>query len=58
MSTTDNTRFTTCTCPDGEHTPEHRGHSTFRAESDAAIVARHTGRHVVAVSEIRTEVPA
>lgn len=50
--TTTPTRFTTCTCPDGEHAPEHRGHSTFRAESDAAIIARHTGRHVIPAQEV------
>lgn len=47
-------RWTTCTCPneDGPHAPEHRGHSTFRAESDAEIVARHTGRHVIPAQEV------
>lgn len=44
-------RWTTCLCTDGEHAPEDRGHSTFRAESDAEIVARHTGRHVVPVAQ-------
>lgn len=52
------TRWTTCLCPDGKHAPMDLGHGIFRAESDAAIIARHTGRHVVPVSDIQTEAAA
>jgi hypothetical protein len=52
------TRWTTCLCTDGEHATTDLGHSIFRAESDAAIIARHTGRHVVPVGDIQTGVAA
>lgn len=50
--------FTTCSCSDGQHVDPlalKRGHVS---ESIADIIARHTGRHVVPVSEIRTEAAA
>lgn len=49
---------TTCACTNGQHVDPQalkRGHVS---ESIADIIARHTGRHVVPVSEIRTEVAA
>lgn len=50
--------FTTCSCLEGQHVDPlalKRGHVS---EVFAAIIARHTGRHVVPVSAIRTEVAA
>lgn len=50
--------FTTCRCSDGQHVDPQaltRGHVS---EIFAAIIARHTGRHVVPVSDIRTEAAA
>lgn len=51
-------RWTTCSCPDGKHVDPKALKRSHRLHMDAAIIARHTGRHVVPVSEIRTEVPA
>lgn len=53
-------RFTTCACPnpDGPHDDQQALTRSHALESDAEIIARHTGRHVVPVSEIRTEVEA
>lgn len=53
-------RFTTCACPnqDGPHDDAKALTRSHALESDAAIIARHTGRHVVPVSDIRTEVSA
>lgn len=50
--------FTTCACTDGQHVDPlalKRGHVS---ELFADIIARHTGRHVVPVSAIRTEAAA
>jgi len=47
-------RFTTCACPNPggpHHDPQALTRSHAR-ESDAEIIARHTGRHVVPVSEM------
>jgi len=50
------TRWTTCKCADDQHASEALGHSIFRAESDAAMVARIIGgRHVVPVSEMAVD---
>lgn len=53
-------RFTTCGCPnvDGPHDDQDALKRSHERETDAEIIARHTGRHVVPVSEIRTEVSA
>lgn len=50
--------FTTCSCTDGQHIDPQalkRGHVS---EVFAGIIANNTGRHVVPVSDIRTEVAA
>lgn len=55
---TDTPLFTTCSCADGQHVDPlalKRGHVS---EVFAGIIARHTGRHVVPVSDIRTEAAA
>jgi len=47
--------FTTCSCTDGEHYDPQaltRGHAS---EVFAGIIARHTGRHVVPVSEMAVD---
>lgn len=51
-------RFTTCSCSDGQHDDPKALTRSHRLRLDAVIIARHTGRHVVPVSAIRTEVTA
>lgn len=54
----DQERWTTCGCPDGEHVDPKALTRSHALQLDADIIARHTGRHVVPVSAIRTEVAA
>lgn len=53
-------RFTTCSCPnvEGPHDDQDALKRSHERETDAEIIARHTGRHVVPVSEIQTEAAA
>jgi hypothetical protein len=51
-------RYTTCECIDGAHHAPKVANYSYASESDAEIIARHTGRHVVPVSDVRTEVAA
>lgn len=56
--TTTPERWTTCSCPDGQHVDPKAATRSHAKRMDAEIIARHTGRHVVPVSEIRTEAAA
>jgi hypothetical protein len=56
--TTTPERWTTCSCSDGQHRDPKAATRSHAKQTDAEIIARHTGRHVVPVSEIRTEVAA
>jgi len=49
---------TTCSCADGQHVDPQALTRSHALESDAEIIARHTGRHVVPVSDIQTAVAA
>lgn len=51
-------RWTTCSCADGQHHDPKAATRSHAKQTDAEIIARHTGRHVVPVSEIRTEAAA
>lgn len=53
--TTTPERWTTCSCSDGQHHDPKAATRSHTKQTDADIIARHTGRHVVPVSEIRTE---
>jgi len=50
-------RFTTCSCPnpDGPHVDPQALTRSHVRESDAEIIARHTSRHVVPVSEMTVD---
>jgi hypothetical protein len=61
MTTTDPTtptRWTTCECSDGRHVDPRALLRSTAYRDLADIVAQVTVRHVVPVSEIRTEVAA
>lgn len=49
---------TTCGCTDGQHVDPLALKRAHTSDLFASIIARNTGRHVVPVSEIRTEVAA
>lgn len=51
-------RWTTCSCSDGQHVDPKAATRSHAKRTDAEIIARHTGRHVVPVSETRTGVAA
>jgi len=48
-------RWTTCSCTDGTHHDPQALTRSHALESDAEIIARHTGRHVVPVSEMAVD---
>jgi len=49
---------TTCSCADGQHVDPQALTRAHVSEVFAGIIARHTGRHVVPVSDIQTGVAA
>lgn len=50
-------RYTTCSCPrpEGPHDDPQSAERTHASEEFAQIIARHTGRHVVAVESAEVE---
>lgn len=55
---TETERWTSCSCSDGQHVDPKATTRSHVKQTDAEIIARHTGRHVVPVSDIRTEAAA
>lgn len=55
---TETERWTSCSCADAQHVDPKALTRSHALLADAQIIARHTGRHVVPVSEIRTEAAA
>lgn len=45
-------RYTSCACTTGRHDDEKAATRSHAARSDAAIIARHTGRHVVPIDQL------
>jgi hypothetical protein len=53
----DGTRWTTCSCTDGEHRDPKAAERAHRSQEFAEIIARNTGRHVIPMTELEA-VPA